>query len=217
MTLIAPLFDRKSLLLELEWGLTFNNITLNQQTIEMLLDYLSLIQKWNRVHNLTAVRDPENMVSTHLLDSLSVLPHLPVGQMLDVGTGAGLPGIPLAAANSNLQVTLIESSQKKAAFLRQAIAELKLPNAKVVCQKVEGWLPPTRFTCIIARAYAEISTLIASSKHLLADDGIFAAMKGRYPEAEIKAIPHEFVVKQVIELKVPGLNAERHLVMIGRA
>lgn len=217
MSIDSPSPDRNLLGKKLECGLTSINISLNQQVTELLLDYLDLLQKWNRVHNLTSIRDPEKMVSTHLLDSLSVLPHLPGGPILDVGTGAGLPGIPLAAADLSLQITLIESNQKKAAFLRQAIAELKLPNVQVVCQKVEQWFPPSKFPCIIARAYAEISKFIASTKHLLAGNGFFAAMKGRYPEAEIRDIPHEFLVKQVIELKVPGLDAERHLVMIGRA
>ena len=217
MSINPTLLDRTSLAEQLECGLTSVNITLNQQVIDLLLDYLDLLQKWNRVHNLTSVRDPEKMVSTHLLDSLSVLPHLPGGPILDVGSGAGLPGIPLAAANSNLQITLIEANQKKAAFLRQAIGELRLSNVQVVCEKVDEWFPPALFPCIIARAYAEISKLIETSRHLLATNGVIAAMKGRYPETEIKGIPREFEVKRIIELKVPGLDAQRHLVMIGRA
>ena len=217
MSINPTLLDRTSLAAQLECGLTSINIALNQQVIDLLLDYLDLLQKWNRVHNLTSVRDPEKMVSTHLLDSLSVLPHLPGGPILDVGSGAGLPGIPLAAANSNLQITLIEANQKKAAFLRQAIGELRLSNVQVVCEKVDEWFPPALFPCIIARAYAEISKFIETSRHLLATNGVIAAMKGRYPETEIKGIPREFEVKRIIELKVPGLDAQRHLVMIGRA
>ena len=217
MSINPTLLDRTSLAAQLECGLTSVNIALNQQVIDLLLDYLDLLQKWNRVHNLTSVRDPEKMVSTHLLDSLSVLPHLPGGPILDVGSGAGLPGIPLAAANSNLQITLIEANQKKAAFLRQAIGELRLSNVQVVCEKVDEWFPPALFPCIIARAYAEISKFIETSRHLLATNGVIAAMKGRYPETEIKGIPREFEVKRIIELKVPGLDAQRHLVMIGRA
>ena len=217
MSINPTLLDRTSLAAQLECGLTSVNIALNQQVIDLLLDYLDLLQKWNRVHNLTSVRDPEKMVSTHLLDSLSVLPHLPAGPILDVGSGAGLPGIPLAAANSNLQITLIEANQKKAAFLRQAIGELRLSNVQVVCEKVDEWFPPALFPCIIARAYAEISKFIETSRHLLATNGVIAAMKGRYPETEIKGIPREFEVKRIIELKVPGLDAQRHLVMIGRA
>jgi 16S rRNA (guanine527-N7)-methyltransferase len=213
---VTPI-DRAPLAQELAHGFASINVASNQSVIELMLDYLVLIQKWNRVHNLTAVRDTKKMVSTHLLDSLSVSPHLPDGPLLDVGSGAGLPGIPLAGANRNLQVTLIEASHKKAAFLRQAVAELRLTNVEVVCQKVEEWLPSARFQCIIARAYAEISKLIESSKHLLAENGIFAAMKGRYPEAEIEAIPQEYAVRKVIELKVPGLDAERHLILIGRS
>jgi 16S rRNA (guanine527-N7)-methyltransferase len=213
---VTPI-DRAPLAQELAHGFASINVASNQSVIELMLDYLVLIQKWNRVHNLTAVRDTKKMVSTHLLDSLSVSPHLPDGPLLDVGSGAGLPGIPLAGANRNLQVTLIEASHKKAAFLRQAVAELRLTNVEVVCQKVEEWLPAIRFQCIIARAYAEVSKLIESSKHLLAENGLFAAMKGRYPEEEIKAIPAGYAVRKVIELKVPGLDAERHLILIGRS
>ena len=191
-------------------------ISVDQGVQILLLNYLKLLQKWNRVYNLTAVRDLEQMVSTHLLDSLSVLPHLPQGRILDVGAGAGLPGIPLAAATASSQFSLIESNQKKSAFLRQAVGELKLTNVQVFCLKVEAWLPPMKFNCIIARAYAELSQFIESSKHLLAVDGIFAAMKGRYPATELEHIPAGYAVKNVIELQVPGLDAARHLVLVGR-
>lgn len=217
MSVDVPALDRVALADELEWGLTSINIPLNQVVVKLLLDHLCLLHKWNRVHNLTAIRDPKKLISTHLLDSLSVLPHIPPGRVLDVGTGAGLPGIPLAVANPDLDVTLIESNHKKAAFLRQAVGELKLPNAAVICKNVEEWQPATDFQCIIARAYAEICQLIESSKHLLSDNGIFAAMKGRMPDAEIRDIPQGFAVKKIIELIVPGLGAERHLILIGRA
>ena len=182
-----------------------------------MLDYLVLLEKWNKVHNLTAIRDQHQMVSTHLLDSLAVLPHLPEGPLLDVGTGAGLPGIPLAMVRQDLAVTLLDNSQKRVAFLRQAIADSHLSNVEAVCHKVETWFPTMRFTCIISRAYAEIARFIESSQHLLAENGIFAAMKGRYPDDEIKAIPPGFSVRTTIELAVPGLEAERHLILIGRA
>lgn len=209
--------EREQLARQLEYGLTFMQIFLDKGIQDLLLDYLSLLQKWNRVYNLTAIRDPEKMVSTHLLDSLSVLPHLPQGQILDVGAGAGLPGIPLAAATATNQFSLIDSNQKKTAFLRQAIAELKLANVRVFCLKVESWLPPMTFNCIISRAYAELSLFIESTKHLLAPDGIFAAMKGRYPATELEGIPDGYVIKEVIKLQVPGLDADRHLVLVGRA
>ena len=220
MSRISLPSEREQLARQLEYGLTFMKISLNKGIQDLLLDYLNLMQKWNRVYNLTAIRDLEKMVSTHLLDSLSVLPHLPQGQILDVGAGAGLPGIPLAAATAattSNQFSLIDSNQKKTAFLRQAVAELKLANVRVFCLKVEDWLPPMKFNCIVARAYAELSQFIESSKHLLAADGIFAAMKGRYPATEIERIPEGYVTKQIIKLQVPGLDADRHLVLVGRA
>ena len=209
--------DRQALESELECGLTFLKIQVNQIVTKQLLDYLALLEKWNKVHNLTAIRDQHQMVSTHLLDSLTVLPHLPEGPLLDVGTGAGLPGIPLAMVRQDLAVTLLDNSQKRVAFLRQAIADFHLSNVQAVCHKVETWFPQMRFNCIISRAYAEIARFIESSQHLLAEDGVFAAMKGRYPDDEIKAIPPGFGVRTTIELAVPGLEAERHLILIGRA
>lgn len=209
--------DRQALKSELECGLTFLKINVNQLVIKQLLDYLALLEKWNKVQNLTAIRDQHQMVSTHLLDSLTVLPHLPEGPLLDVGTGAGLPGIPLAMVRQDLAVTLLDNSQKRVAFLRQAIADFHLSNVQAVCHKVETWFPQMRFNCIISRAYAEIARFIESSQHLLAEDGVFAAMKGRYPDDEIKAIPPGFGVRTTIELAVPGLEAERHLILIGRA
>lgn len=217
MTASPPPTDRQALESELECGLTFLKIEVNQIVIKQLLDYLALLEKWNKVHNLTAIRDQHQMVSTHLLDSLAVLPHLPGGPLLDVGTGAGLPGIPLAMVRQDLAVTLLDNSQKRVAFLRQAIADFHLGNVQAVCHKVETWFPQMRFTCIISRAYAEIARFIESSQHLLAENGIFAAMKGRYPDDEINAIPPGFGVRKTIELAVPGLEAERHLILIGRA
>jgi 16S rRNA (guanine527-N7)-methyltransferase len=217
MSVAAGGSSRDALLKDLEWGLTLLNISINQIVKLKLIDFLQLMEKWNQVHNLTAIRDPKYMVSTHLLDSLSVIPYLPEGALLDVGTGAGMPGIPLALTQPDFQVTLIESSQKRVAFLRQVTSELQIPNVKIVCEKVELWKPMERFACIISRAFAEISKFVASSGHLLAEEGVFAAMKGRYPQAEIESLPAGYRVNKIIELMVPGLNAERHLILIGRA
>ena len=128
-----------------------------------------------------------------------------------------MPGIPLALTNPDLQITLIESSQKRVAFLRQVASELQISNVKIVCEKVEMWTPMERFACIISRAFAELSKFVVSSGHLLAEDGIFAAMKGRLPQAEIDSLPAGYRVTKILELIVPGLNAERHLILIGRA
>jgi len=182
-----------------------------------LLQHLELLQKWNRVYNLTAVRDKEKAVSVHLLDSLAVVPHLPGSRFLDAGSGAGFPGIPIAVARPEVQMDLLDSNHKKCAFLRQTLAELGLKNARVVCERVESWRPAGQFDCILSRALAEISEVIALVKHLLAPGGVIAAMKGVHPFEEIERVPPEFRVRQVHALAVPGLGAERHLVLIERA
>jgi len=182
----------------------------------LLLQYLVLLEKWNQVYNLTAVRDLTKMVGAHLLDSLSVVPLLSGENVLDVGSGAGLPGIPIAVAKPNCKVTLLDSNHKKAAFLRQAVADLALANASVACERVETWRAEQGFEVIISRAYAEIAEFVQQSAHLLAPGGVFAAMKGVHPYEEIERLPGEFRVREVIELHVPGLDAARHLVLVGQ-
>ena len=180
--------------------------------------YLRLIEKWNRVHNLTAIRETEQMVVLHLLDSLSVLSHLAGARSLvDVGTGAGLPGIPIAIARKDLEVSLLDSSRKKVAFLEQAKAELGLANVAVVCERVEQWQPERRFDVVVSRAFAELSEFVEQARHLIAPGGRMLAMKGVYPFDEIARIPASHRVAQVVELRVPDLAAKRHLVVIERA
>jgi 16S rRNA (guanine527-N7)-methyltransferase len=174
---------------------------------ERLMQYIALLAKWNRTYNLTAIREPMEMVSHHLLDSLAVVPHLPLpahGALADVGAGAGLPGIPLAVARPHWRVTLNDSNQKKAAFLRQAAIELELANVQVHEGRVEAWRPPTGFALVISRAFAELAQFIALCTHLVAPDGILAAMTGAAPRAE---------ACRVIALNVPMLGAQRHLVL----
>jgi 16S rRNA (guanine527-N7)-methyltransferase len=143
--------------------------------------------------------------------------HLRGRRLLDVGSGAGFPGIPIAIARADVEIDLLDSNHKKCAFLRQAVAELGLTNARVVCERVESWRPAQRFDCIISRALGEIAEVIAWVGHLLAPGGVIAAMKGVHPLEEIARIPSEFRVRQVHALAVPGLDAERHLVLIERA
>lgn len=176
---------------------------------DKLLQYVALLEKWNRTFNLTAIREPREMVSHHLLDSLAVAPHLrlPAGARLaDVGSGAGLPGIPLAIANPDWAVTLNDSNTKKTAFLRQAAIELRLGNVSVHEGRVQDWHPAERFAAVISRAFAELSEFIDACRHLIAPDGVLAAMKGRAPTAHANA--------QIIRLRVPLLEAERHLVLV---
>ncbi|MGH8668988.1 MAG: 16S rRNA (guanine(527)-N(7))-methyltransferase RsmG [Burkholderiales bacterium] len=174
---------------------------------ERLLRYMELLAKWNRTYNLTAIRDPLEMVSHHLLDSLVVIPHLPMhaGTLADVGSGAGLPGIPLAIARPQWAVTLNDASQKKTAFLRQASIELGLDNVAIRDGRVETWHPATRFAVVISRAFTELARFIASCRHLVAPGGVLAAMTGAAPQAPCAG--------EVIALRVPLLDAARHLVL----
>lgn len=201
----------------LESGLEELGIPLGREAMTRLLEYLALLEKWNRVYNLTAIRDIEKMVGGHLLDCLALVPHISDGRVLDVGSGAGLPGIPLAVAKPGIHVSLLDSSHKKAAFLKQAVAELRLKNAEVVCERVESWHPAEKFDWIVSRALAELAEFVALTEHLLAPGGVLAAMKGVHPFEEIERLPPNFRVSQVLRLAVPGLESERHLVLIERA
>jgi 16S rRNA (guanine527-N7)-methyltransferase len=203
----------------LEAGLGEAGVTLPAEVRQKLLDYLGLIQKWNKVHNLTAVRDPDEMVTLHLLDSLSVLPHIKARRLLDVGSGAGLPGIPLALCLPELQVTVMDSSHKKASFMRQAKAELGIPNLEVVCGRVEDYKPDQLFDVVISRAFSDLNQFVTLTGHLGAEGAQWLAMKGVHPYdelAQLIAIPAQ-LVPEVIPLKVPGLQAQRHLVFLKAA
>lgn len=201
---------------ELEAGLARLGLCLDAPRVAALLAYLDLIVKWNRVYNLTAITEPQRMLSHHLLDSLAVLPHIDAGRLLDVGSGAGLPGIPLALARPALEVTLLEASQKKAAFLQQAAIELKLDNVEAVHARAEDYRPHAPFPRIIARACSELKDFVRLTAHLLAEGGRWLAMKGLYPQAEIERLEGARVI-EVVRLTVPGLAAERHLVIMARA
>jgi 16S rRNA (guanine527-N7)-methyltransferase len=179
-----------------------------------LLAYLALLDKWNRVHNLTAVREPDKMVSHHLLDSLAVLPFFESGRVLDVGSGGGLPGIPLAIARPDLDITLIDSIAKKTAFLMQAKAELGLGNLHVATGRVEEFKPETGFDLITSRAFSDLNDFVTLTRHLLAPGGRWLAMKGLYPHEEIAALPTWIRLAAAHELNIPGLDATRHLIIL---
>lgn len=197
----------------LERGLSALGISLPEGAPERLLAYLALLAKWNRTYNLTAIRDPAKMVTHHLLDSLAVVPHLPAGALADVGAGGGLPGIPLAIAQPERRVTLNDSSEKKAAFLRQAVIELKLANTDVHAGRAQAWRPAQPFACVISRGFAELAHFIAACRHLLAPEGVLAAMKGAFPREELERVPADADCREVHRLRVPLLEAERHLVI----
>ena len=201
---------------QLKRGLIALGLTLERDIQQRLLDYIALIEKWNRVYNLTAIREPEKMVSRHLLDSLAVAPHLHAKRLLDVGSGAGLPGIPLALAKPDTHVTLLDSNHKKAAFLNQAVIELKLKNAEVCSERVESWQTQNRFDVIISRAFSDMGEFVRITRHLLAPGGMFAAMKGLYPYEEIDKLPPGCKVQQVLPLAIPGLEGARYLVLSGQ-
>ena len=200
----------------LDLGLAELRLALPETARTQLMDYVTLLAKWNHTYNLTAIDDPLRMVSHHLLDSLAVLPHLPMpgeANLADVGSGAGLPGIPLAVARPEWRVVLAESSEKKTAFLRQALLELGLRNVEVHQGRVEQWKPATRFAVVISRAFAELARFLAACRHLVAPGGILAAMKGVLPRAEIERVPSGCDCSQVIALKTPLVDAARHLVL----
>jgi 16S rRNA (guanine527-N7)-methyltransferase len=194
----------------LDRGLGELGLELGPAARERLLGYLALLVKWNRTYNLTAIRDPLAMVTHHVLDSLSVLPHLPLAalrpRVADAGSGAGLPGIPLAIARPQWRVALAESSQKKAAFLRQAAIELALGNVEVHEGRVEAWRPQPLFDLVISRAFSALGEFIAACRHLVVPGGTLAAMKGTRPR-DLKA------GCSLISLHVPLLDAQRHLVL----
>ena len=181
---------------------------------EKLLTYVQLLAKWNKTYNLTAIRDPLQAITHHLLDSLAVLRPLAdhAGTLADVGSGGGLPGIALAIADPARRVTLNDASEKKGAFLRQAVIELQLANAEVHVGRAEEWRPAERFAVVISRGFASLFDFLAACRHLAAPSGVFAAMKGVYPSDELARLPSGCECGDVRRLTVPLLDAERHLV-----
>lgn len=176
-----------------------------------LAAYIDLLARWSRTYNLTAVRSPAEMVTRHLLDSLAILPWVEGPQVLDVGSGAGLPGVPLAVARPDMTFYLLDSNGKRTRFLQQVVAELKLDNVRVVRRRVEDYYPAAPFASIVARAFAPLPTLLASAGRLCSPKGRILVMKGAYPSDELAAIPPGYRLVDVYRLKIPGLDAERHL------
>lgn len=184
----------------------------NQQAT--LIKYVQLLDKWNKAYNLTAIRDPKQMVTRHILDSIAICPYLRGKRVLDVGTGAGLPGIVLAVLFPERHFTLLDSNNKKTRFVTQAASELELTNISVVQSRVENFQAPVLFNTITTRAYSAIGTMIRQTSHLLAENGVFLAMKGTNPVAEIEDLPSNYKVEKNHIISVPGLDEERHLLEI---
>ena len=193
---------------------------------DRLVAYLELLLKWNRTYNLTAIREPARMVTHHVLDALAVLPHLrdetaetarAEWRMLDVGSGGGVPAIPIAIARPAWRVVAIDSNHKKGAFLQQAVIELQLSNVEAVIARVEEYAAPAPFDIVISRAFSDLATFVETSARHLADGGRLVAMKGVYPDEEIALLPPAFRVVAAPALTVPGLDAQRHLIIMERA
>lgn len=201
----------------LDAGLAALGLALSPGARRGLLDYLILLEKWNRAYNLTAVRDRGEMVARHLLDSLSIVPYLQAPRIIDVGSGAGLPGIPLALALPDCRFVLLDSNRKKTRFLTQASAELGLDNVTVECRRAEEYRPEAGFDTVVTRAFASLAEIVTAAGHLCRSDGCLLAMKGRYPEGELAALPPSFRLLAVEPLRVPGLEAERYLIRLARA
>lgn len=201
----------------LDDGIRALGLALPPDAQAQLLAYMALLEKWNRVYNLTAIRERRKLVTHHLLDSLAVVPHLHGRAVLDVGTGAGLPGIPLAIARPDWSITLLDSNLKKMAFVTQVIAALKLGNAEPSRERVEAWQTSQRFDVVISRAFADLADFVRLAGHLVAPGGRLVAMKGLHPFEEIAQLPTGTRVESVIRLEVPGLEGERHLVVLTSA
>ena len=204
--------DRETLRKRLDAGLSALGIALDDRAIARLLDYVDLLERWNAAYNLTAVRDPAEMVTRHLVDSLAILPYVSGATLADLGSGAGLPGIPLAIAVPARETLLVDSNGKKARFLREAVRRLDLEHVRVAESRVED--VAGTFECITARAFASLADMLRWGGHLLAPGGVWLAMKGRIDAAELDAVPAGFRVERIVALNVPGLDAERHLVIL---
>ena len=199
---------------KLQSGLKEMGLDLSGEQQDKLLAYVEMLKKWNKTYNLTALRDESQIISHHLLDSLTLPPYLESAQtMLDVGSGGGQPGIPAAVCRPNLQITLLDANTKKTSFLQQAAIELELKNVRVVSGRVEA-VQGLRADVITSRAFAELADFVNWTAHLLQDGGCWAAMKGVYPAAEIDRLPDSVCIERVDKIRVPQLNAERHMVIL---
>lgn len=206
---------REALRDQLERGIADLRVTLPDDAVARLLDYRELLERWNAAYNLTAIRDDREMIARHLLDSLTILPYVHGRSLADLGTGPGLPGIPLAIAEPAREVLMVDSNGKKVRFLREAIRSLKLGNAKALQNRVEE--VEGSFECITARAFASLADMLGWGGHLLAPGGTWLAMKGKHPDDELAGVPEGFRVEAIHALAVPGVDGERHLVVIRRA
>jgi 16S rRNA (guanine527-N7)-methyltransferase len=199
---------------QLETGLAELDLSLTDAQVNRLIEYLTLLEKWNKVYNLTAIRDPKEMLIKHLLDSLAVVPYITGQRIIDVGTGGGLPGIPLAICFPDKTVDLLDSNSKKTRFLIQAKAELGLVNTQVIHDRVENYQPKLGYDAVISRAFASMQDMLHWTDHLLSENGVWWAMKGQQEFEDLTTLPGLVVIEETIQLKVPGLDAKRMLIKV---
>ena len=192
----------------------FEALNLDEGQEEALLSYLDLLQRWNKTYNLTAVRDPRRMITRHILDSLAIFEWVGKGRLLDAGTGAGLPGVPLAIAAPELEVTLLDSAGKKVRFLNHVKRELALQNITPVQDRLESYEPDITFDSLVSRAFSDLAAFADAARHLVRPATRLLAMKGRYPDTELRGLPDDVRVDSVEKLRVPGLQEDRHLVIM---
>lgn len=204
--------DQEKLRIQLQQGIEEIGIDLPESAIDKLMAYLTLLEKWNKVYNLTAIRDPREMLVKHLLDSLSIVPHISGQRLIDVGTGGGLPGIPLAICYPDKQVDLLDSNSKKTRFLIQAKAELGLQNTTIFHQRVETYQPEELYDGIVSRAFASLEDMLHWTSHLLKPDGYWWAMKAQKDFEDYSDLPGQVKIEAMIDLHVPGLEAQRMLI-----
>jgi len=200
---------------QLERGIASLGVSLPDDAVGRLLDYRELLERWNAAYNLTAIRNDEEMIARHLVDSLAILPYVHGRSLADLGTGPGLPGIPIAIAEPAREVLMVDSNGKKVRFLREAIRSLKLTNGRALQSRVED--VEGTFECVTARAFATLADMLRWGGHLLAPNGTWLAMKGKHPADELGGVPDGFRVEAIHVLKVPGVDGERHLVVIRRS
>lgn len=200
----------------LEAGMQAMGINYSPEQRDQLLAYLQLLVTWNRAYNLTAIRDPSEMVQLHLLDSLAMLPHLSGQRLIDVGTGAGLPGIPLAIICPQRHFTLLDSNGKKTRFLFQARCDLGLTNLVEIQSRVELHRPAVPYDAVLSRAFTSVADMVDKCSHLLSDEGLFLAMKGKFPQSELSEVGKDYKVDASHRLQIPGVDGERHLIVIRR-
>lgn len=201
----------------LESGLTELGVKYSSAQLELLLEFLGLLISWNSAYNLTAIRDPQQMVKLHLLDSLAILPYIQGQSIIDVGTGAGLPGIPLAIMCPDKSFKLLDSNGKKTRFLFHARCKLGLKNLSEIQSRVEQFSPELRYDTVLSRAFSSVAEMVDKCQHLLNPEGRFLAMKGKFPQSELSLLAKNYKVDAAHRLTVPGVDGERHLLEISKS